>query len=103
MGRRHPQRRPLGSGEHPLLSSALVLSQSLTSLDDDQSTKRRKITYEIPDEEFASSATRAPEIVELVDIRREYTIALSRLQLSAEFPELERTSTCSFIASAELS
>jgi len=29
---------------------------------------------------------------ELGDIRREYTIALARLQLSVEFPELERTS-----------
>lgn len=29
---------------------------------------------------------------ELADIRREYTIALARLQLSVEFPELERTS-----------
>lgn len=57
-----------------------------------QAGKRRKITYEIPDEEFAATASRAPELVELPDIRREYTIALSRLQLSVEFPELERTS-----------
>ena len=57
-----------------------------------QSNKRRKISYEIPEEEFAPSASRAPEIIELADIRREYTVALSRLQLSADFPELERTS-----------
>lgn len=55
-------------------------------------SKRRKITYHIPEEEFDNS-TRAAEIVELSDIRREYTLALSRLQLSVDFPELERTST----------
>lgn len=32
-------------------------------------------------------------MLDVNDIRKEYCIALSRLQLSAEFPELERTST----------
>ena len=56
-----------------------------------QSTKRRKLTYHIPEEEFDSS-TKAAEIIDLADIRREYTVALSRLQLAGDFPELERTS-----------
>ncbi|GAA5990570.1 hypothetical protein JCM5350_001037, partial [Sporobolomyces pararoseus] len=53
--------------------------------------KRRKIDYFIPDDEYDPTASRPLEMKELVDIRREYTIALARLQLSNEFPELERT------------
>lgn len=33
--------------------------------------------------------------MELVDIRREYTVILSRLQLTADFPELMRSSAFS--------
>lgn len=58
-----------------------------------QGSKRRKINYHIPDDEYDPSASRPLELRELADIRREYTIALARLQLSVEFPELERTST----------
>lgn len=32
------------------------------------------------------------DVLELSDIRKDYGLALARLQLSAEFPELERTS-----------
>ncbi|KAK4054756.1 hypothetical protein OIV83_000680 [Microbotryomycetes sp. JL201] len=53
--------------------------------------KRRKIAPVIPEEEFSKSASFAPDMVELDDLRREYCLALARLQLSAEFPELERT------------
>ncbi|GAA5831797.1 hypothetical protein JCM11251_003887 [Rhodosporidiobolus azoricus] len=54
--------------------------------------KRRKITYHIPEEEFDPAvASRPLEVLELADIRGEYTIALARLQLADEFPELERT------------
>ncbi|KAK4058160.1 hypothetical protein OIO90_000899 [Microbotryomycetes sp. JL221] len=53
--------------------------------------KRRKINYVIPDEELTKAAGSPPDILEPTDVRREYTIALTRLQLSAEFPELERT------------
>lgn len=67
-----------------------------------QNNKRRKISYVIPDEEFSDSASRAPEIVELDDVRREYMMALSRLQLSADFPELERTSELQVAVSESL-
>ncbi|KAM0756678.1 hypothetical protein T439DRAFT_309129 [Meredithblackwellia eburnea MCA 4105] len=54
--------------------------------------KRRKIEYHIDDEEFSGANSTSPaEIVELDDIRKEYTLALSRLELSKEFPELERS------------
>ncbi|GAA5827090.1 hypothetical protein JCM5353_006183, partial [Sporobolomyces roseus] len=57
----------------------------------ERGNKRRKIAYHIPDDEYDPSASRPLEMRELADIRREYTIALARLQLSVEFPELERT------------
>ncbi|GAA5902148.1 hypothetical protein JCM6882_006713 [Rhodosporidiobolus microsporus] len=58
----------------------------------ERGNKRRKITYHIPEEEFDPAvASRPLEVLELADIRREYTIALARLQLADEFPELERT------------
>ncbi|GAA5902615.1 hypothetical protein JCM5296_000723 [Sporobolomyces johnsonii] len=57
----------------------------------ERGNKRRKITYHIPDEEYDSSASRPLEVLELADIRKEYNVALARLQLAAEFPELERT------------
>ncbi|GAA5940387.1 uncharacterized protein JCM15063_002619 [Sporobolomyces koalae] len=58
----------------------------------ERGNKRRKINYHIPDDEYDPNASRPLEMRRLVDIRREYTVALARLQLSAEFPELERTS-----------
>ena len=57
-----------------------------------QVSKRRRIVYQIPNDEFEDTASPPSDIVELADIRREYTIALARLQLAVEFPELERTS-----------
>ncbi|GAA5962589.1 hypothetical protein JCM21900_000955 [Sporobolomyces salmonicolor] len=57
----------------------------------ERGNKRRKITYHIPDDEYDSSASRPLEVLELADIRKEYNVALARLQLAAEFPELERT------------
>ncbi|GAA5955260.1 hypothetical protein JCM3765_003262 [Sporobolomyces pararoseus] len=53
--------------------------------------KRRKIHYYIPEDEYDPTSSRPLELKELVDIRKEYQIALARLQLSNEFPELERT------------
>ena len=53
--------------------------------------KRRKLAYHIPDQEY-QPATGPAEVVELEDVRREYTIALARLHLAAKFPEVERTS-----------
>jgi len=58
----------------------------------DNHHKRRKIQYHVPDDEYDPSSSKPLEIKESKDIRREYTIALSRLQLCTEFPELERTS-----------
>jgi hypothetical protein len=59
----------------------------------EQGNKRRKIVYQIPEEEFDPAVASKPlEVLELADIRKEYTVALARLQLSGEFPELERTS-----------
>ncbi|GAA6058592.1 hypothetical protein JCM10212_007031 [Sporobolomyces blumeae] len=57
----------------------------------ERGNKRRKVTYHIPDDEYEPSASRPLEVRELSDIRREYTVALARLHLSDEFPELERT------------
>ncbi|KAL8286711.1 hypothetical protein RQP46_004239 [Phenoliferia psychrophenolica] len=61
-------------------------------------SKRRKITYCIPDKVVktamgGSALSRPAEIVELADIRREYKVALSRLELSEgdEYGELGRT------------
>ncbi|GAA6013580.1 hypothetical protein JCM11491_002714 [Sporobolomyces phaffii] len=58
---------------------------------DASATKRRKVTYHIPDDEYDPDSGRPLEVRQLADIRREYAVALARLQLSAEFPELERT------------
>ncbi|BGP21800.1 nuclear pore complex protein Nup160 [Rhodotorula toruloides] len=58
----------------------------------ERSHKRRKLVYHIPEDEFEPSvASPQLEVLHVNDIRKEYCIALSRLQLSAEFPELERT------------
>ncbi|BGP29003.1 hypothetical protein JCM10296v2_000739 [Rhodotorula toruloides] len=54
--------------------------------------KRRKLAYHIPEDEFEPSvASRQLEVLDVNDIRKECCVALSRLQLSAEFPELEQT------------
>ncbi|GAA5977403.1 hypothetical protein JCM11641_000087 [Rhodosporidiobolus odoratus] len=54
--------------------------------------KRRKIVFQIPEQEFDPAvASRAPEVLEVADVRKEYATALARLQLVGEFPELERT------------
>ncbi|GAA6053519.1 hypothetical protein JCM3770_000306 [Rhodotorula araucariae] len=58
----------------------------------ERSTKRRKVAQHIPEEEYNPAvASRPLEVLELPDIRKEYCLALSRLQLAGEFPELERT------------
>lgn len=55
--------------------------------------KRRRITYHIPDDEYETPTASHPlEILQLSDIRREYTLLLSRLLLSPDFPELARSS-----------
>ncbi|GAA5862780.1 hypothetical protein JCM8547_006543 [Rhodosporidiobolus lusitaniae] len=65
---------------------------AVVSGEEERGTKRRKITYQIPEHEFDPSvASRPLEVLELADIRKEYCIALARLQLAEEFPELERT------------
>ncbi|BGP36873.1 hypothetical protein JCM10449v2_000775 [Rhodotorula kratochvilovae] len=59
----------------------------------ERGTKRRKLAQHIPEEEYDPAvASRPLEVLELPDIRKEYCLALSRLQLAGEFPELERTS-----------
>ncbi|BGP12916.1 hypothetical protein JCM10213_004335 [Rhodosporidiobolus nylandii] len=58
----------------------------------ERGNKRRKVVYQIPEDEFDPSVASKPvEVFELADIRREYCVALARLQLAGEFPELERT------------
>ncbi|GAA6035119.1 hypothetical protein JCM8097_006370 [Rhodosporidiobolus ruineniae] len=58
----------------------------------ERGNKRRKVTYQIPEDEFDPAvASRPLEVLELADIRKEYCVALARLQLADEFPELERT------------
>lgn len=53
------------------------------------------MAYRIPEAEFDPAQVTAPlDVLELSDIRREYTLTLARLELSTEFSELERTSTC---------
>lgn len=60
-----------------------------------QNQKRTKINYHIPEEEYDDQTTRQVDVMNVDDIRREYTILLSRLLLIPEFPELARTSTSS--------
>lgn len=60
---------------------------------DRQGKRRRKVAYRIPESELDPDLVSAPiDVLELSDIRKDYGLALARLQLSAEFPELERTS-----------
>ncbi|SCZ91062.1 BZ3500_MvSof-1268-A1-R1_Chr1-3g02525 [Microbotryum saponariae] len=54
--------------------------------------KRRRLSYDIPDDELSLDSSSPPDILDLSDIRQEYTMALSRLQLAVDFPELERPS-----------
>ncbi|GAA5980545.1 hypothetical protein JCM10908_001686 [Rhodotorula pacifica] len=64
----------------------------VTGDQNDRSKKRRKVAYRIPESEYDPHLASAPvDVLELSDIRKDYTLALARLQLSAEFPELERT------------
>ncbi|GAA5994757.1 uncharacterized protein JCM10292_004335 [Rhodotorula paludigena] len=54
--------------------------------------KRRKLAFHIPEEEFDPAAATPPlEVIELADVCKEYSLALARLQLAGDFPELERT------------
>ncbi|GAA6005692.1 hypothetical protein JCM10207_005297 [Rhodosporidiobolus poonsookiae] len=65
---------------------------AVVSSEEERGSKRRKLAYHIPEDEFDPAvATRPLEVLELADIRREYTVALARLQLADEFSELERT------------
>ncbi|GAA5878145.1 hypothetical protein JCM3774_004309 [Rhodotorula dairenensis] len=58
----------------------------------DRGKKRRKVAYHVPDGEYDPRLASAPvDVLELSDIRKDYGVALARLQLSTEFPELERT------------
>jgi len=66
-----------------------------------QGNKRRKVAQLIPEDEFDPAvASRPLEVLELTDLRKEYCVALARLQLADEFPELERTSASSSFSSS---
>ncbi|GAA5854614.1 hypothetical protein JCM9279_005711 [Rhodotorula babjevae] len=65
----------------------------MSSDDGERGNKRRKVAQLIPEDEFDPAvASRPLEVLELTDLRKEYCVALARLQLADEFPELERTS-----------
>ncbi|KAH9448308.1 hypothetical protein MJO28_011854 [Puccinia striiformis f. sp. tritici] len=51
--------------------------------------RRRRVTYYVPEEEFMGG-TRDIEVLNLSDIRSEYTLVLSRLQLANELPQLSQ-------------
>ncbi|KPV78594.1 uncharacterized protein RHOBADRAFT_33298 [Rhodotorula graminis WP1] len=65
----------------------------MSSDDGERGNKRRKVAQLIPEDEYDPAvASRPLEVLELTDVRKEYCLALARLQLADEFPELERTS-----------
>ncbi|GAA5890373.1 hypothetical protein JCM8208_002795 [Rhodotorula glutinis] len=65
----------------------------MSSDDGERGNKRRKVAQLIPEDEYDPAvASRPLEVLELTDLRKEYCLALARLQLADEFPELERTS-----------
>lgn len=69
-----------------------------------QASKRRKVAYRIPEAEFdPEQSSPALDVLELADIRREYSLTLARLELSIEYPELERTRTFHGVCSHTLS
>ncbi|SCV68913.1 BQ2448_1034 [Microbotryum intermedium] len=70
----------------------VAISTSVSSADRGAPPKRRRLSYDIPVDELSSDVSSPPDLLDLSDIRQEYTIALSRLQLAVEFPELERPS-----------
>ncbi|KAH8923593.1 hypothetical protein BT69DRAFT_1350037 [Atractiella rhizophila] len=49
--------------------------------------RKRKLQYVIPDSHFSKDAVKI-DVVEVEDIRKEYTMAVSRLQLADDYPEL---------------
>ncbi|KDE05151.1 hypothetical protein MVLG_04492 [Microbotryum lychnidis-dioicae p1A1 Lamole] len=69
-----------------------AISTSTLAEDRAAPPKRRRLSYDIPDDELSLDTSSPPDILDLSDIRQEYTIALSRLQLAVDFPELERPS-----------
>lgn len=72
---------------------AKVSVETIRLTRDRQGKRRRKVAYRIPERELDPNLVSAPiDVLELSDIRKDYGLALARLQLSAEFPELERTS-----------
>ncbi|WAR60694.1 hypothetical protein PtB15_9B633 [Puccinia triticina] len=53
---------------------------------------RKRVTYYVPEQEFVGG-TRDVEVLKLADIRAEYTLVLSRLQLANELPQLSQPGT----------
>ncbi|KAA1130822.1 hypothetical protein PGTUg99_023877 [Puccinia graminis f. sp. tritici] len=53
---------------------------------------RKRVTYYVPEEEFLGG-TRDVEVLKLADLRAEYTLVLSRLQLANELPQLSQPGT----------
>lgn len=64
-------------------------SSNLNQNSSDRIRRRKRVTYFLPDKEFASG-TRDIEVLKLADIREEYTLVLSRLQLANELPQLSQ-------------
>lgn len=47
--------------------------------------------YNLPDDEFSSTSP-AAEVLTLEDVRKEYRLSLSRLEMGDDFAELQRSS-----------
>ena len=53
--------------------------------------KRRKVSSHIPEDKFAPDS-KSFAILTLDELRQEYTLAVARLRLASDFPELVRSS-----------
>jgi len=56
-------------------------------------SKRRKVSSHIPADKFAPDS-KSFDILTLDELRQEYTLAVARLRLASDFPELARSSAC---------
>ncbi|KAI8452611.1 nucleoporin Nup120/160-domain-containing protein [Phakopsora pachyrhizi] len=78
---------PCRKSTKPNSSGYLNQTESRASPSGSGIRKRRRINFFIPEKKF-SSGTTDMEILTLADIRKEYTLVLSRLQLANELPQL---------------
>ncbi|PLW49745.1 hypothetical protein PCASD_01568 [Puccinia coronata f. sp. avenae] len=62
-------------------------SEAPTDKPADVIRRRKRVTYHVPEEEFLGGS-RDVEVLKLADIREEYTLVLTRLELANEMPQL---------------